>query len=255
MIFYFTGTGNSLYVAKSLDEERVSIPQVVNSEPLDFTAEKIGVVCPIYGHEMPAMVKDFLRKSTFHTDYLYVVLTYGKRHANAVELARRVLAESGKQADYITTILMVNNFLPIFDMNEETKIDKQVEQQLAIIKDDITTKKKSIQTVTLQDREAHNGYLSLVKNAPETVWADFKVTDDCIGCGICTKVCPAGCIHLENQKAINNYENCQACYACIHACPKFAIRLNIPEINQNARYRNSHVTLCELVDSNNRTNN
>lgn len=255
MIFYFTGTGNSLYAAKTLDEEVLSIPQIMNSEPLDFTAQKIGVVCPVYGHEMPAMVKDFLRKATLHTDYLYVVLTYGKRHANAVELAQRVLKESGKNADYITTLLMVDNFLPVFDMNEEMKLDKQVDGQLAKIKADISAKKKSIQTVTLKDQEAHNGYLALVKNEPETVWANFMVTDDCIGCGICTKVCPAGCIHLDNQKAINNHENCQACYACIHACPKQAIRLTIPEKNPNARYRNPHITLCEIVAANNRTEN
>ncbi|MBD5476273.1 MAG: flavodoxin family protein, partial [Lachnospiraceae bacterium] len=56
MIFYFTGTGNSLYVAKELDEEIISIPQVIKQERLEFAADSIGIVCPIYGHEMPGMV-------------------------------------------------------------------------------------------------------------------------------------------------------------------------------------------------------
>ena len=67
MIFYFTGTGNSLYAAKQLDTELFSIPQVIHKEQQVFEAESIGIVCPVYGHEMPGMVKDFLRRAEFHT--------------------------------------------------------------------------------------------------------------------------------------------------------------------------------------------
>ncbi len=57
MIFYFTGTGNSLYVAKELDEEIISIPQAIKQERLELAAGSIGIVCPIYGHEMPEQIK------------------------------------------------------------------------------------------------------------------------------------------------------------------------------------------------------
>lgn len=69
-------------------------------------------------------------------------------------------------------------------------------------------------------------------------------------------VCPAGCIHLENQHAVNTGENCQACYACVQACPEMTIQFgDIPmkEPNPNARYRNPNVTLTELVTANNQT--
>lgn len=55
MVFYFTGTGNSLYVAKELAADFVSIPQVLKEERLEFSADSIGIVCPVYGHEMPAI--------------------------------------------------------------------------------------------------------------------------------------------------------------------------------------------------------
>lgn len=255
MIFYFTGTGNSLYVAKTLDEEIISIPQVIKQERLEFAAGSIGIVCPVYGHEMPAMVKEFIRRVSFDTGYLFVVLTYGAHHGGAAEIAGRFIQSVGKKADFITSIEMVDNFLPAFDMNEQMAKDKQVEKHLAQIRTDVQEKKRGIQKASLAEKTAHKMYLKMVKNAPETIWADFKVADECVGCGICTRVCPAGCIHLENQHAIHNPEKCQACYACVHACPKMAVQFNLsrPEKNPAARYRNEHVTLCELVRANDQT--
>ena len=87
MVFYFTGTGNSLYVAKQIEEVPLSIPQVMRTGNSEFTSESIGIVAPIYGHELPSMVKEFMKKSIFHTDYFYIILTYGNRHGGAAELA------------------------------------------------------------------------------------------------------------------------------------------------------------------------
>lgn len=258
MNFFFTGTGNSLYVAKQLDEDHRSIPQVLRQNDLAFSAERIGIVCPIYGHEMPQMVKEFLQKATLDTEYLYLILTYGKRHGGAAELAKKYLDSIGKKAAYINTVLMVDNFLPAFDMAKEMALDKKVQDQLALIKADIENRKRSVQKASFADRATHKGYLSMVKNAPETVWADYIITDDCIGCGICTKVCPAGCIHLSGQRAVHTGEHCQACYACIHVCPQKAIRFgDIPmrEPNPDVRYRNPNVTLTELVQANDQTDN
>ena len=68
MLFYFTGTGNSLYVAKQIEDNPISIPQAIHNDSLDFSADRIGIVTPVYGHEVPPMVKEFLRKAAFHTD-------------------------------------------------------------------------------------------------------------------------------------------------------------------------------------------
>lgn len=62
MIFYFTGTGNSLYAARQLSENPISIPQAIHQESLTFTGDQIGIVTPVYGHEVPSMVKEFLKK-------------------------------------------------------------------------------------------------------------------------------------------------------------------------------------------------
>ncbi|MGN0975613.1 MAG: EFR1 family ferrodoxin [Gemmiger sp.] len=256
MVFYFTGTGNSLYVARQMDAETRSIPQVLRGEERTFAAPVIGIVCPVYGHEMPAMVKTFLRQTTFRTEYFYLLLTYGNRHANAVELAQAACRDSGKQPDYIRTVRMVDNFLPAFDMDEQMRMDKQVGRQLAGIQDDIARRRHDIEKVTMADRDAHASYCALVQNRPETVWANYIITDRCIGCGLCTRVCPAGCIRLEGQRAVNTGKNCQACFACVHVCPELAIRfgeLPMKCKDSDARYRNPHVSLTDLVHANGQT--
>lgn len=63
IIFYFTGTGNSLYIARQLageNAELLSIPQMVKRGKYEFEADEIGIVYPIYGHMPPYMVRQFI---------------------------------------------------------------------------------------------------------------------------------------------------------------------------------------------------
>ncbi|MCC2253723.1 EFR1 family ferrodoxin [Ruminococcus sp. CLA-AA-H200] len=253
MVFYFTGTGNSLYAAKQIGKELISIPQAIHKKEQKWRADEIGIVCPVYGHEMPAMVKEFLKKAEFQTDYLFIVLTYGNIHGGAAKLAQKELERSGKRADYINTVEMVDNFLPAFDMDEQTasEPEKQIEKHLARICSDIREHRKWIQPASEADRAWHRKYLEYQKALQaEQRPHIYHVTEECIGCGICMRVCPAGCIYLKEQRAVHTMENCQMCMACIHHCPENAIRLTIPEKNPLARYHNEHIRLTEIVKAN-----
>ena len=251
MVFYFTATGNSLYVAKQLDQNLVSIPQAIHAEDLHFQDEAIGIVCPVFGHEVPPMVKEFMRKADFQTDFFYMILTYGNRHGGAAELAEALCNECGIRPSYINTVLMVDNFLPAFDMNQQTKLDKKVEEQLAAVTADIRRRRQYIQPASETDRAAHEEFLSRSTTPPEERWKNiYAVSNGCIGCGICTKVCPAGCWTVQHGRAVYRGAGCLGCMACIHACPQKAIGMTIPEINPDARYRNEHIRLNEIIQAN-----
>lgn len=63
-------------------------------------------------------------------------------------------------------------------------------------------------------------------------------------------MCSSSSVHIVKEKAVHIPGNCQTCLACAHACPRKAIRLTIPEVNPNARYRNEHISLQEIIEAN-----
>ena len=107
IIFYFTGTGNSLHIARQLAEEHtelLSIPQMVKRGKYDFEADEIGIVYPIYGHMPPYMVRQFIQKAKLKAGYKFAVLTYGARKCDAVEIWDGISRKAGNAFDYINTI-------------------------------------------------------------------------------------------------------------------------------------------------------
>lgn len=267
IVFYFTGTGNSLYIARQLAEENtelLSIPQMVKQGKYEFEADEIGIVYPIYGHMPPNMVRRFIQKANLKADYLFAVLTYGNRKCNAVEIWDEVSRQAGKRFDYIGTIIMVDNWLPYFDMNEQMKIDKHIPENLQKITADINGGRHWHEPVTEEERQQHQGFMQRSGLDPEVGFLiksekSFTVTDACIDCGICTYVCPRGNYELTSRGAKMSGD-CEFCFACIQNCPQKAIQFrksedgSFPdgtEKNPNARYRNEHISLMELKLANN----
>lgn len=267
IVLYFTGTGNCLYVARQLADEQtelLSIPQLMKRQRFDIEADEIGLVYPIYGHMPPYMVRQFIQKAKLKAEYKFAILTYGARKCDAVEIWDRISRKAGNSFDYINTLVMVDNWLPNFDMNEQIKMDKHIPENLEKIAADIAGRKKWHEPVTEQERKNHRGFLALSGLDPEKGFLMeskkyFTVTDACIGCGVCVSVCPRGNYALTSQGVKVNGE-CEFCFACIQNCPQKAIRfakneddplLRNGEANPNARYRNENISLMDIKRANN----
>ena len=267
IILYFTGTGNCLYVARELagtDGLTMSIPQLVKAGQYEIEADEIGLVYPVYGHMPPHMVWEFIKKAKLKANYKFAVLTYGARKCSAVEILDDITRKAGFTFDYIGTLMMVDNWLPNFDMNEQMKMDKHIPENLVKIAKDVDSRRKWHEPVTEEERQQHQGFLERSGIDPKVGFVmdsakSFVVTDACIDCGVCTYVCPRGNYELTST-GVKIEGECEFCFACIQNCPQKAIQFrksddgSFPdgtEKNPNARYRNEHVSLMDIKKANN----
>ncbi len=108
MLFYFTATGNCLYVARKLENQILSIPQELKKENLHYKDEKIGIVTPVYAGELPQIVRKFIEQAHFDTGVAVgetltdVIITVGPRAVKIAEGAVSVKPD-------MTVIMCENN--------------------------------------------------------------------------------------------------------------------------------------------------
>ena len=249
-ICYFTATGNSLYVAKRLGGELLSIPKQMKSGQLEIEDDAVGVVCPVYAGEMPGMVRRFLKRASIKTDYLFFVYTFGMSETVARPNAITVSKSAGLALDYVNVVKMVDNYLPGFEAQHQidTAGEKDIESQIDRVRADIAARKKNATGVSALKKVE----MALIRGTMGRVIFDNKaaqkyiVTDSRVRCGICAKVCPADNIAVTD--AVHFSDRCEVCYACLHNCPKNAIHLKNEK--SDARFRNEHVTLKEIIAAN-----
>ncbi len=262
-ILYFTSTGNSLYVAKELGDEVISIPSLVKRDQYEWSDDKIGIVFPIYSNKVLPYIEQFLKQAKFNCDYLFAVVTYGIFAAASPDHLQEIAQKSGYQFDYINKVKMVDNWLPGFKMESQIKNEhkKDISGQLAAIRKDIESSKKNTPKSSFFNRLVTNYQIKAATKPHEkgnvtgaVIGLGIKnyitVEDTCIACSVCAKVCPMDNITVDKEaKTIHLGGSCISCFSCTHNCPTNSIRLKGER--SKARFRNSHITLAEIMKANN----
>jgi ferredoxin/flavodoxin len=248
-VFYFTATGNSFFVAKTIGGNLYSIPQLMRNEQFNFEDNVIGFVFPIYGFGPPKMVKEFFKNIKFKSEYTFAVGTYGNMHGSCMFNLARTFKKNGVNLNYADTILMVDNYLPGFEINSQIEKlpEKRVDEQLKIIVNNIANKVNSIQNAAFAERALTAFVQPITSKLLDGKTAQKYIVDEkCGKCGICSKVCPTGNIEIKDKIIFGNV--CEVCYGCVHICPKNAIHLKNEQ--SNIRFRNENVTLQEIIQAN-----
>ena len=250
---YFTATGNSLYVARRIgggDAELLSIPQLMKEDRIEVCDEAVGIVFPVYVGGLPKMVRRFLDRADIRAGYLFAVCTFGSGMGLAADQVEDICRERGWDLAYSAGVLMADNYLPLFEMREqvETLPSKDVEGQVAAICADIAARKEQLTHASAKMRAMMAMSSGLSKRVLRgDAGRDYVVTDACTRCGTCARVCPAGNIAVT-ESGVSFSEACEVCYACLHACPANALHLR--KERSAARFRNEHVTLADIMESN-----
>ena len=105
IIYYFSGTGNSLRTATKIAEEIGGAELVsVRCNPESVSAENatvIGFVCPVYEWDIPGTMKTFVKKLIINPNaYIFMVATYIAVHGKCFETMEKLLADKGAHLHY-----------------------------------------------------------------------------------------------------------------------------------------------------------
>lgn len=249
IVLYFTATGNSLFIAKQLSDSPLSIPQELKKADLIYEADEIGFVFPDYAAAVPVIVREFVEKAQFKAPYIFSVITFGNASVNVAEWWNDWAKAKGLHNNYINTILMVDNYLPVFDMNEQIKIDKKTDENMAGIIGDISGHKDFIAPSEMGwlTKEMLQGMqeMHFSQKSEQLIKLD---ADKCIQCTTCTEVCPRGNFSLASGE-LQISGKCEFCLACVQNCPQHALSLE-RERNKEARYRHPDISLNEIKRAN-----
>lgn len=255
IIYYFTGTGNSLAAAWSIcghigDCELVSIASLVNTPGTIIPpADRVGIVCPVYDLGLPSIVAEFARRLDLsRTGYCFAVLTMGGFGASALrQLDDLVSARTTRHLDAAFMVKMVGNFVPLYDPAKGAKREKlladadlRLSKIATSIDKGLIVKPDSALVTGLIKRFIYDGFIRQIHSADKNFFADEK----CTSCGTCAAVCPVKNIEMVEEKPVWKH-HCELCCACIHFCPAKAIQFG-PKTKTRGRYNNPSVTIADM---------
>lgn len=255
-IYYFTGTGNSLAVAKKIaavlgDCELVPIASL-NDIPGELipAAERVGIVCPVYFSGLPLMVADFAgRLNCSRTGYTFAVVTFGGSGSGPTlgQLDGLIRKEHGHGLDAGFSVKMPGNYILMYGSpagKEQADLLTSADSRIAEIVPVIEQCEHRDLPRSLAGGLLHAVVYPWFTSHAHTRDRKFTVTDACTSCGTCVKVCPAGNIDLVQGRPV--WKNrCEVCCGCIHLCPAGAIQAG-PRTATRQRYRNPSVSIAEL---------
>ena len=232
MVLYFTGTGNSRYIAQriaeALGDELFSMNDRIKAgDTLPVTTdERLVIVTPTYAWRIPRIVRDWLLKTDFpNAKQAWFVMTCGSEIGNAAQYNRALCQE--KQLTYMGTaqIIMPENYIAMFNAPQA----EEARQIVARAEPDIDRVISAIKTGQKFALPRNNLYDRFMSGPVNPIFYSFFVKanaftagDACTGCGQCARLCPMNNITIQNGKPAWG-SDCTHCMACICRCPVEAI--------------------------------
>lgn len=241
MIYYFSGTGNSKWIAEKIAEgtgdQLINVVDVhhgrVEIQPLK-PGEKLGFVFPVHAWRAPDMVTELARRMKVPAGtYAYAVATCGEEAGLTLKLLNDIVPLTSTY-----TFIMPNNYIFGFDVDPTPVIQakiKKAKERLPEVIDNINQglKINEVDVGTMAGIKSNFTY-HLFNRYGKNV-KKFFVQDQCTSCGLCEEVCPTNCIKLEKGKPVWT-TGCIACSACINYCPVNAIQFGSATVNKGRYY-------------------
>ena len=257
-IYYFTGTGNSLKIAKDIgsklgEHELIFIPKLMKEEKkIVIEGDIVGFIFPVYFARPPVFIQEFIEKAEFgNTSYIFTVTNGGGLFCKALKIFEKTLEKKSKKLDAGFIISMPGNHPKIASMQRKKPAEHYEQEAIKvneIVK--IVSEKKPHKIETnfglLGSFFSYSAFKKPYKaSKAKELDKDFWVNDDCINCGTCERICPVDNI-IESKTKPKWQHQCINCLACFHHCPQKAIQLG-KETEKMDRYHHPEITVEEII--------
>ncbi len=244
---FLSGTGNTKHCIElllhTLDDNAVSIP-IENEHAAKLVSEHeiIILAYPTQYSNIPFMVRDFIQRNSkiWAGKKVFCMTTMALFSGDGTGCATRLLKKYDAKIIGGLQVKMPDS------ISDNKLLKKSKEKNLKTIK---LADKKIIRIANQMKKgifcqEGLGIFAHITGLFGQRLWfysktnkymGALKISDACIGCGLCSNICPTHNIIIENGKA-KAQEKCTMCYRCISSCPKQAITLLGKKIAEQYRF-------------------
>jgi len=253
-LYVYTGTGNSLWVARqlALELEETTV-QFISNPPRDFEAEAdgAGIIFPVHVWGLPIRVIQFVSHLRVKPGtYLFALAANASQVAATLLQLQKLMSARNMSLAAGYSIVLPSNYIPWggpgpIDRQQRLFIEAQ-EKVKAIAESILRGERKKVEKGPVWQNILFSLIYKLsfprICKLDKSFWVDEK----CNRCGICSIACPAENIEIVNEKP-TWLHRCEQCLACIQWCPQKAIQYG-KKTARYPRYHHPEVTLQDMLD-------
>ena len=268
VIYCFSGTGNSLraarIIAKEIGGARIVFVKKDTESNLAADAEWIGFICPVYEWDIPETMKDFAERLNVNPNaYIFMIATYVAIHGKCFETMDNILREKGARLDYGKPLRCVASQCVAYEPFPFPKLmvphsDRRAKRFGKLIAARKTNNYPKMSAIT---RKRYDKAMIPFLNVQHEYDKGFYTSENCVGCGLCEKLCPCKNITMDGGHPVWNH-SCIGCNACVVYCPKKALLYKTPEAyekldnfitrrmglpDKRTRYHNPHISAMDII--------
>ena len=231
-IIYFSGTGNTKFVACNMKkelEDRNIYTDLINIEKdtvLPCNYKYIIIGGPIYVDLYPDMLVSYIRKNLY--GYTGKCMLFSTQSSSVLSSAFQDVLDRASflNVKYCQYIQMPNNFYNFMFKKtpkdeEKRRIKEAINLSSQALEEFLSGKEKIYHTNFLKVCFARAVYKIFYPHMAKRLTKNIEIDlNKCIHCRICEIKCPRKSINLSNKVSFN--DKCLLCQRCMNSCPRNA---------------------------------